>query len=280
MALAEKVPYMEAAMAGSCALLVLYNPKTKTIYTACTGDSRAVLGRQNADGTWQVVPLSEDQTGVNESEAARVQAEHPNEEVVKKGRVLGLGISRSFGNFRLKSTHEDQDEFGMRFLEGGALPKDDIPTPPYIIATPVVTVTKLDDRPAFVVLASDGIWDNCENYEVVDLVVRWLEALPERTLADMGWTLRLTPEMVWWKKEPPPPADYPPGFDFLERWNNVDVRFRQERAVIEDLDNVAVHILRNACGGNHWELLRARLTYRPPFSRYVRDDLTVQVLFF
>ncbi|EGX89927.1 Protein phosphatase 2C [Cordyceps militaris CM01] len=285
MTLEQKVPYMEVAMAGSCALLVLYNPNTKTLYTACTGDSRAVLGYQAYDGTWLPVALSEDQTCANDAEAARLREEHPNEEgVLKDGRVLGLAVSRAFGNFRWKSRREEQEEFGRRFLHCGPVGgRERTPTPPYLIARPVVTVARLrDEGPAVLVVASDGIWDQFENYEVVDLVVRWLEAQPESSLAAMRMTLTRTPDTVWWKKTPPPPAEAhcPPGFDFLERWNNFDIRFREERGVVEDLDNVAVHILRNACGGNHQELLRARLAYRPPFSRDVRDDLTVQVLFF
>ncbi|KAM0667740.1 hypothetical protein ACQRIU_003605 [Beauveria bassiana] len=282
MALENKVPYMEVAMAGSCALLVLYNPKSKTIYTACTGDSRAVLGKQTADGTWEPLALSEDQTGATESEVARLKKEHPNEEVITHGnRVLGLAISRAFGNFPWKSSHEVQEELGKRFIQGKPKEKTEIPTPPYLIAKPVVTITKLEaEQPAFLILASDGIWDNFENYEAVELVVRWLEAQSESNLEEMKMKLRITPETAWWKREPQAEADYPTGFDFLERWNDFDIRFRQERAVIEDLDNVAVHLLRNACGANHRELLRGRLAYRPPFARDVRDDMTVQVLFF
>ncbi len=59
------------------------------------------------------------------------------------------------------------------------------------------------------------------------------------------------------------------------RWDNADVRFIEERTTIEDLDNVAVHLLRNACGGNHRELLAGTLAYRAPFARDVRDDMTV-----
>ncbi|KAM3451433.1 hypothetical protein MY3296_005249 [Beauveria thailandica] len=282
MALEHKIPYMEVAMAGSCALLVLYNPKTKTIYTACTGDSRAVLGHQTADGMWEPLALSEDQTGATESEVARLRKEHPNEEVITNGnRVLGLAISRAFGDFPWKTSHEVQEEFDKRFIQGKPKAKEEIPTPPYLIAKPVVTITKLEaEQPAFLILASDGIWDNFENYEAVELVVRWLEAQPESSLEEMKMKLKMTPETAWWKKKPQAEADYPAGFDFLERWNEFDVRFQQERAVIEDLDNVAVHLLRNACGANHRELLRGRLAYRPPFARDVRDDMTVQVLFF
>lgn len=51
-------------------------------------------------------------------------------------------------------------------------------------------------------------------------------------------------------------------------------------APLGDLDNVAVHLLRNACGGDHGELLVGKLAFQAPFSRLARDDMTVQILFF
>jgi hypothetical protein len=41
-----------------------------------------------------------------------------------------------------------------------------------------------------------------------------------------------------------------------------------------------VHLLGNACGGNHEELLAGSLAFRPPYSRAVTDDMTVQAIFF
>lgn len=123
--------------------------------------------------------------------------------------------------------------------------KSEIPTPPYLIAKPVVNVKKLELQ-SFLVLATDGLWDMCTNREVVDLVVRWLEAQPDSTKE-----IKMTPNTVWWKTEPQQKPNYTPGFDFLERWNKFDVRFLDERTVIQDLDNVAVHLLRNTCGGNY-----------------------------
>lgn len=85
--------------AGSCALVCLYRHRDQTLRVACTGDSRAVLGRRDADGRWEAVALSTDQTGFNESEVARVRAEHPGEQdIVKDGRLLGLAVTRAFGD--------------------------------------------------------------------------------------------------------------------------------------------------------------------------------------
>ena len=82
-------------------------PKTTTADTnllkvACTGDSRAVLGRRNKrSGLWEAVALSEDQTGYNENERRRLQREHPNEpDMIKGGRILGLAVTRAFGDAR------------------------------------------------------------------------------------------------------------------------------------------------------------------------------------
>jgi len=80
------------AHAGSCALLTFFDSQTGRLKVACTGDSRAVLGRKDPKtGKWVVEVLSVDQTGRNMDEANRLRQEHPGEErdVVKRGRVLG-----------------------------------------------------------------------------------------------------------------------------------------------------------------------------------------------
>jgi len=80
------------AHAGSCALLTFFDSQTGRLKVACTGDSRAILGRKDRKtGKWIVEVLTVDQTGQNVNEANRLRKEHPGEEndVVKRGRVLG-----------------------------------------------------------------------------------------------------------------------------------------------------------------------------------------------
>lgn len=80
------------AHAGSCALLTFLDSQTGRLKVACTGDSRAILGRRDPKtGKWTVEVLSVDQTGRNLDEANRLRKEHPGEErdVIKRGRVLG-----------------------------------------------------------------------------------------------------------------------------------------------------------------------------------------------
>ena len=84
---------------GSCALVGLYEHTSQLLRVACTGDSRAILGRRNTAGVWEPIILSVDQTGYNNEEVARLQSEHPNEpNMIKDGRLLGLAVTRAFGD--------------------------------------------------------------------------------------------------------------------------------------------------------------------------------------
>ncbi|KAM4065032.1 protein phosphatase 2C domain-containing protein [Hirsutella rhossiliensis] len=264
--LQEKVRRFAPAFAGSCALLSLYDPMTSRLHVACTGDSRAVLGRQSPDGKWEAIPLSTDQTGSNVAEVARLNTEHPSEEgLAQDGRVLGLAVSRAFGDGRWKWPSEATKGFSRRFCGPGALPpKYNIQTPPYITAEPVVTTTTIKSGgPSFLILATDGLWNRLSNQQAVDLVAAWLDSGSPRE------------DMESSKSEP---TSYAP-FDFGDFRKGVSPDFVDERTTIQD-DNAAVHLMRNSLGGNHSELIAGRLALTPPYSRNRRDDITIQVVFF
>ncbi|XP_044724596.1 protein phosphatase 2C domain-containing protein [Hirsutella rhossiliensis] len=150
---------LQPALSGSCALLSFYDSKSKLLRVACTGDSRAVLGRRSDSGKWTATALSEDQTGSNPQEAARMRKEHPGEDnVVRNGRVLGgLEPSRAFGDAVYN-------------------PSPLLKTPPYVTAEPIITTTKIEpEKCDFLVLATDGLWEMLTNDEVVGLVGQWIE---------------------------------------------------------------------------------------------------------
>ena len=261
--LQDKVKKLSPGFAGSCALLSLYDPVSSSLHVACTGDSRAVLGQQRADGGWDAIPLSIDQTGKNEDEIARLGKEHPGEEnIVKDGRVLGIMVSRAFGDGRWKWPLEFQHELRRRFHGPRPLtPKYDIRTPPYLTAEPAVTTTKIDpSKPSFLIMATDGMWDTTSNQQAVNLVGAWLETRAS------GQGKRIA--------EP----TYEP-FEFGHFRRGVSWKFDEERTTIQD-ENAAVHLMRNSLGGNHHELIAGRLAFSSPFSRSLRDDMTVQVVFF
>lgn len=274
------------ALSGSCALLSFYDSRSKELRVACTGDSRAVLGRRGSSGKWTATALSVDQTGGTPSEDKRLRAEHPGEpNVTLNGRILGgLEPSRAFGDAIYKWSTETQEKMKKNFF--GRSPSRFLKTPPYVTAEPVVTRTKIDPAKGdFVVMATDGLWEMLTNEEVVGLVGQWLETQASTSdaskPANSGWL------QSWFSNQKAgalPIEHHDQGDGSGQR---APVRQQQwgiptgqeQRFVVED-KNAATHLVRNALGGKDKDMLSALLTLPSPYSRRYRDDLTVQVIFF
>ncbi|KAL8936512.1 MAG: hypothetical protein Q9216_004892 [Gyalolechia sp. 2 TL-2023] len=281
------------ALSGSCALLSFYDSKSKDFRVACTGDSRAILGRRNPNGSWTAQPLSEDQTGGTPSEMARLRAEHPGEpNVVAHGRILGnLEPSRAFGDAHYKWSKDIQDTVKRNWF--GRSPLALLKTPPYVTAEPVVTTTKVaPEKGDFVVLATDGLWEMLTNEEVVGLVGRWLEENPIRrkatasTSSTTSWTQTIFGGGARANGETALPVERPNEGKGKEGQRSNTIRRQQwnlkggdERFVYEDR-NAATHLVRNALGGKDTDMVCGLLALPSPFSRRYRDDLTVEVIFF
>lgn len=274
------------ALSGSCALLSFYDSHSKIFRVACTGDSRAVLGRRNpTSGKWFATPLSEDQTGSNPNEEARMRAEHPGEDqVIRAGRVLGqLEPTRAFGDAFYKWSRETQDRIKKHFF--GRTPHQWLKTPPYVTAQPVVTSTEIEpSKGDFVVLATDGLWEMLTNEEVVGLVGQWIEKQNEKSANAESTTAWLS---SWIKSSTPAalPVEKGGNMDKSGRSNrNGDVPIRQQqwavpsenshsRFVVED-KNAATHLVRNALGGKDRDMVCALLTLPSPYSRRYRYALS------
>ncbi|KAK5044974.1 hypothetical protein LTR84_010346 [Exophiala bonariae] len=283
------------ALSGSCALLSFYDSQSKTLRVACTGDSRAVLGRRNQQtGKWFATPLSEDQTGSNPNEEARMRAEHPGEDhVIRAGRVLGnLEPTRAFGDAFYKWSRETQDRIKKHWF--GRTPHNLLKTPPYVTAEPVVTSTKIDPAKGdFVVMATDGLWEMLTNEEVIGLVGQWIEQQDKTSTSGSSSTAWLS---SWFKSAAPSTLPVEKGGN-MDKTGRVDndrgqkvgekpIRQQQwavtennSRFVVED-KNAATHLVRNALGGRDRDMVCALLTLPSPYSRRYRDDLTVEVIFF
>lgn len=282
------------ALSGSCALLSFYDSKSKEFRVACTGDSRAVLGRRANSGKWTATPLSVDQTGDSPEEVARLRKEHPDEPyVVANGRILGgLQPTRAFGDAVYKWTRETQDIMKKNFW--GRTPSKYLKTPPYVTAEPVVTTTTIQpDRGDFVVLATDGLWEMLTNEEVVGLVGMWLDqqaasvSTSSLPTTNTSQSTRDSWLKSWFSTAPKglpveagsSPED-PEGQRAPIRQQQWGVKSPQsERFVVED-KNAATHLVRNALGGRDKDMISALLTLPSPYSRRYRDDLTVEVIFF
>ncbi|TEY44002.1 hypothetical protein BOTCAL_0356g00030 [Botryotinia calthae] len=268
------------ALSGSCALLSFYDTNTGLLRVACTGDSRAILGRRSDSGKWTAKALSVDQTGSNQDEEARMRKLHPGEDhVIRNGRVLGgLEPTRAFGDATYKWTRQVSERLKESFF--GRTPSSLLRTPQYVTAEPVVTTTKIQPESGdFVVMATDGLWEMLSNEEVVGLVGQWIDkhSADSNGNSASSWTKMFTASQKGLPVET--------SKDDSNSGKKAPIRQRQwgvtesDRFVVED-KNVATHLVRNALGGKDKDMVCALLSLPAPYSRRYRDDLTVEVIFF
>lgn len=273
------------ASSGSCALLAAFDPANSTLRVACTGDSRAVLGRWDASAkSYTTIPLSDDQTGFNEAEVRRLAEEHPDEPDIidsKSGRLMGIAVTRAFGDLRWKWDNEFIKTVQAKFW--GSSPRPNSKTPPYMTAEPEITETQViraekDDvrqKSDFMIMASDGLWDRISSEHAVECVERWLEA------KDRGnGEVRKDPKLQIDPSQFENSTSVEPSITYdAETGEQVDWKATPEYFAIED-ENAAVCLLKNAMGGNRRGLLTALMLVGAPMGRSAIDDTTVMVVFF
>ena len=188
------------------------------------------------------------------------------------------------------------------FLTGSDTPMRPAPsnlkTPPYVTSQPVITHRKLDFLPLnteadaksstkaqpisdstpksksalrFLVLATDGLWDELTSEQVVALVGGHLAGLrgvsiPKRELSELvPTTLSDSAPTVEGK-----------GVRTSNQSNDDAVKDQGAWAFVDE--NVSTHLIRNAFGGADTGRLRRLLSIPAPWSRYRRDDVTVTVV--
>eukprot|EP00842_Homolaphlyctis_polyrhiza_P005417 jgi/Hompol1/5877/HPOL_000176-RA len=177
---------LRTALSGACAIVSYLDGED--IYVACTGDCRAVLGRRVEYSTndrsektsttvYTATPLSADQTARNPAEYARLSEEHPGEEVIIKGRILGgLMPTRAFGDSKYKWSLDTMENVMPHIAPGRKrLPPRNYKTPPYVTACPEVVHYTRSENDAFLVLATDGLWDDLSNETCAKIVGEYIE---------------------------------------------------------------------------------------------------------
>ena len=286
------------ALSGSCALMAFFDPAQSILRVANTGDSRAVLGHWDNDaGKYVAQPMSIDQTGFNQEEVRKLNREHPGEDSVdpRTGRVHGIAVSRAFGDSRWKWPNELSQMMHEKFFGPSPRPDGMIKTPPYLTAEPEVMEAKVHtgQHPDFMIMASDGLWDNMTSEDAVTCVHQWLDKYkpteflekdPKKSLSEMqnrSFERALNAEKGsarQFKHEPLDPAvdeeTYYDKEDKCMKW-----RVSPKHFVVED-EHCAVHLIKNALGGSRRNLFCGVMSIQPPLSRNIRDDITVHVIFF
>ncbi len=297
--LAHTIAMLAPAMSGSCALLALFDPARQVLRVANTGDSRAVLGRwDESKQAYVAIAMSEDQTGFNPNEIERMKREHPDEDVIdpKTGRVHGIAVSRAFGDARWKWSQEMTRTVYEKFWGPAPRPEGLIKTPPYLTAEPEIMDTQIQggEHPDFLIMATDGLWDHISSEDAVTCVQQWLDRYRPTNFLD-----RKSPSSILMesfrgrggKQEAQqfnPQAYKPdfksdPGQDEETYWDENEGALKwavnPKHFIVED-ENCGVHLIKNVLGGSRRNLFRGVMSIQPPLSRKVRDDITVQVIFF
>jgi pyruvate dehydrogenase phosphatase len=214
------------------------------------------------EGKFLAEALTLDQTGFNAAEVSRLDAEHPDEmpEMVKpgSGRLFGLAVTRAFGDHRWKWPGTLVQAAQERFWGYSPRPNADR-SPPYVTARPEVTTRRVQPATDFVILASDGLWDVMSSADAVTCVERWLAAR---------------------KAAKPEETESCQAHFTVDKDGYSEYKSTPDVFAIEGLDNAAVCLAKNAFGGRRRDLFRGIMTAYSPVSRYVRDDVTIQVIFF
>ncbi|XP_028761594.1 probable protein phosphatase 2C 52 [Neltuma alba] len=146
-------PNLDCFCSGSTAVTLV--KQGSNLFVANIGDSRAIMGSKDSNGSTIAIQLTVDLKPDLPKEAERIKR--------CKGRVFalqdepevcrvwlpfddapGLAMARAFGDFCLK-------EYG-------------------VISIPEFSHRLLTDKDQFIVIASDGVWDVLSNKEVVEIV--------------------------------------------------------------------------------------------------------------
>ncbi|KAI0099028.1 phosphatase 2C-like domain-containing protein [Nemania sp. FL0031] len=250
--LQDKLKQLAPCSSGSCALVSIYVPKTKRIHIACTSDSRAVFAsRDRGIKIW----TSNDQTCEKNSEVKKIQKNHPGEvDIIQDGLLFGRKITRSFGDAQLKWPTSLQNEVAINLLGNPPIvPSYNFLTPPYLRASPAVTnLVTTSGGPSFLIMATASFWRMVSTQDAIDIMRTWCDHYTTRTGDDGEPQKRL----------------------------RVGQREEGKRTITTRDENAAVHLVRNALGGDNHAMVASQLASLPSFSAYVRDDITVQVIFF
>lgn len=242
------------------------------IHVANAGDCRAVLGVQNEDGSWSALPLSRDHNSQNQAEVERIKAQHPPSEsntVVTDDRLLGVLMPlRAFGDVRFKWSRELQQSI-LASLESGVdldslnlyqyTPPNYL-TPPYLDVSPEITYHKLRPQDRFLILGTDGLWDELGSEEAVRLIGEHLSGIHLQAPVSQSERKLKLGQM----------------HELLLK--------RQARASPALDTNAATHLIRHALGtGDYGELsqekLASMLALPEDLARMYRDDITVTVVY-
>lgn len=141
---------INTAFSGTTAVFGLF--VDKKLYVANIGDSRCVLCTRDGNGTHKAVGMSTDQKPENPEEKARILS--------SGGRVETLPGAPGDDNGPYRVWLKDVDVPGLAMSRSIG---DEVSHTVGVISDPVIQQRQLEDNDAYVMWASDGVWEFISN---------------------------------------------------------------------------------------------------------------------
>jgi len=144
----------DCALSGTTATVVVIDRNANKVYTACVGDSRAIIGTNTTNKKMKSTDLCNDHKPNLPKEKKRIlnsggdvkllEGDVPHRVFVRGRPFPGLAMSRSLGDF-------------IAHMVG-------------VSEEPEVFERTITDKDEFIVVASDGVWEFLETKEVGDII--------------------------------------------------------------------------------------------------------------
>ncbi|TFY81596.1 hypothetical protein EWM64_g2413 [Hericium alpestre] len=190
----ENYKKAKLCMYGTTALVALVDPDYRNLWVANLGDCEAVLVSPNPNARFKCEILTNIHNGDNQLEVERVRREHPGEpECVLNGRVLGaIAPFRYIGDAPFKQPAEFTRRILYNLYPGipDSSPWDDFlsrnRTPPYISSQPEVlhrqltgpsSHAQLRTIPSFLILATDGLTELYDGWDRDEMAEDWARCI-------------------------------------------------------------------------------------------------------
>jgi serine/threonine protein phosphatase PrpC len=159
------------ALSGACINVVQISGDN--VVCANAGDCRAIIGRRRVNSAsnsveYEAVELSKDhQIDTNPGERERLLSEHQDElDIIKRNRVKGrLQPTRGLGD----GFYKDKRLFNMKPHNYTKW------TPPYTTIHPDIRQFQLRGDEEFMILSSDGLFQDLDSQTVVESLGNWVE---------------------------------------------------------------------------------------------------------
>eukprot|EP00501_MAST-03F_sp_TOSAG23-6_P002054 GSMAST32.ASY1.ANO1.2145.1 assembled CDS len=162
-----------------CGLVMLLSENGNELVIANAGDCRAILDTASIDyNAWTAIALTTDHSANSLKIQRELALAHPGENTVRckrpgacyiKGKLMP---ARGFGDLYLKLKAYNGPEYSRLYGRARGRHIPDPYTPPYVSCQPEVTSVITREKPegSFVVMASDGLWDELSNDEAVNIL--------------------------------------------------------------------------------------------------------------